>query len=463
MFRCAGIEAFDDEGFLIFMCRRFTFTTTEELLPVLTEASLGYEAEVKELLEPVEVAGFPVPNRLVSLPMEGQDGQNGTPSALTFHKYERLAKGGYGVIWLEATSISEAGKSNDLQLEITEENLAEFTELNTRMKKAGLESAFGKEPMTVLQLNHSGRYSNHNKKQTATIMEHKKPLDEKRKIPADHPLVTDEYLDSLPEQYVQKARLAKKAGFDAVDLKACHGYLTSEALASFDRDGRYGGSFENRTKLLLNIIKAVKEDPECEGLILASRLNLTDALSDPKSWGMSEADAEQIDLTEPFELIRQMKEAGISLIAMTMGNPYFKPNINKPSDLKKDEDLESPLVSCTRLIQEIAKAQAAFPDLAIVNVGYSWFRGFAPNLAEHDLRAGKMTLAGFGRAAISYGDMPNDLKNFGVADRRKACTTCNKCSELKANFLSSGCVVREPEIYLPFYRELQAMQKGVKV
>lgn len=444
------------------MHRRFTFKSMEELAPALAEAGLGCETEIHQLLEPVEIGGFTVPNRMVSLPMEGQDGTSGTPSELTFHKYERLAKGGYGIIWLEATSISEEGKSNDLQLEITEENREAFRELNTRTKAAGKESAFGQEPLTVLQLNHSGRYSNHNKQQTAQIMTHKKPLDAKRLIPDDHLLVTDEYLDSLPQQYVEKARLAKRAGFDAVDLKACHGYLTSEALSAFDRDGNYGGSYENRTKLILAIVAAVKNDPECEGLILASRLNLSDVLASPRSWGMNEANPEELDFAEPFTLIRSLKEAGISLLALTMGNPYFIPHINKPSDLKKDEELESPLESCARLISGIAQAQAEFPDLAIVNVGYSWFRGFAANVAEYDLKQGKMTLAGFGRAAISYADLPNDLKTHGTADRRKACTTCNKCSELKSNFLSSGCVVHEPEIYLPFYRELQAMQKAQK-
>ena len=445
------------------MVRRFTFRALEELAPVLADADLGYETEITDLLQPANVGGYTVPNRMVSLPMEGQDGAEGAPSDLTFHKYERIARGGYGMIWLEATSISEEGKSNDLQLMITEDNLDQFKDLNDRTKAAGRESAFGQEPMTILQLNHSGRYCNKNKKQAAMIMTHRPAMDAKRGIPADHELVTDEYLDTLPQQFVEKARLAKRAGFDAVDLKACHGYLLAEALSAFDREGRYGGAYENRTKLFLEVIKAVRNDPECEGLILASRLNLADAIVDPLSWGMNPAQPDTIDLTEPFQLIKSMKEAGIELIAFTMGNPYFISYINKPSDLKPGQELESPLAGCSRLIHEIGKAQEAFPDLAIVNVGYSWFREFAANVAEYDLRRSKMTFAGFGRGAIAYGDLPNDLKNDGVAQRQKACTSCNKCSELKANFFSCGCVVREPEVYLPFYRELQQQQKEAQV
>ena len=445
------------------MCRRFTFKTQDELAPHLARAGLGCETEITDLLKPADLAGFTVPNRMVSLPMEGQDGEDGAPSGLTFHKYERIARGGYGMIWLEATSISDEGKSNDLQLMITPENLDQFKDLNARTKAAGLQSVFGQEPLTVLQLNHSGRYCNKNKQPAAVIMTHRGPLDRKRGIPSDHPLVTDEYLDTLPQQFVEKARLAKRAGFDAVDLKACHGYLTSEALSAFDREGRYGGTYENRTRLFLAIIEAIRQDPECEGLILASRLNLSDMQADPLSWGMNPDEPDRVDLTEPFRLIAAMKDVGVSLIAFTMGNPYYIPYINKPSDLKPGQDLESPLAGCARLVTEIAKAQEAFPDLAIVNVGYSWFRHMAPHVAEYDLRRNRMTFAGFGRGAIAYGDLPADLKIHGAAERSKACTSCNKCSELKANFFSCGCVVREPEVYLPFYRELQAMQKGAKV
>lgn len=442
---------------------RFNYKNHEEIVADLNKVDLGYTEDIKTLLEPIELAGITVPNRMVSLPMEGQDADNNAPSGLTYHKYERIARGGYGMIWLEATSISEAGKSNDLQLMITEDNLEAFTALNTRTKNAGKESAFGSAPLTVLQLNHSGRYSNHNKQQSAMIMTHKGPLDAKRGIPADHELVTDEYLDTLPQQFVEKARLAKRAGFDAVDLKACHGYLLAENLSAFDRNGKYGGSYENRVRLLLEIIKSVKNDPACEGLILASRLNLSDVLANPRSWGMSELDAEKIDLTEPFRLLASMQEAGIQLIAMTMGNPYFIPHINKPSDLKKGQELESPLIGCSRLIHEIAKAHQAFPGLAIVNVGYSWFRQFAANIAEYDLNRDMMSFAGFGRAAIAYADMPNDLKLNGSAQRSKACTSCNKCSELKSKFYTCGCVVHEPEIYMTYYKELLAKQKEAKI
>ena len=68
----------------------------------------------------------------------------------------------------------------------------------------------------------------------------------------------DEELDMLREDYISAALLAQQAGFDAVDIRACHGYLLNELFAAYDRGGKYGGSFENRTRLLRDIIRGVK-------------------------------------------------------------------------------------------------------------------------------------------------------------------------------------------------------------
>ena len=113
---------------------------------------------------------------------------------------------------------------------------------------------------SILQLTHSGRQS------ITPMIAYRHPIyEEKRPISDDH-IVTDEYLDTLPEVYAASARLAMAAGFDGVDVKSCHGYLFQELLSAFSRAGRYGGSFENRTRLYLDCIAAVKAVlPEQEG------------------------------------------------------------------------------------------------------------------------------------------------------------------------------------------------------
>ena len=438
--------------------RRFDYKDKNDFINHLKSNSqiLGYNDNLRPLTEVINIDGKVAPNRFVSLPMEGQDANNGSPSDLSFHKYERIARGGYGLIWLEACSVNSEGMSNDAQLYINDETYKDFKKLNESIKKAGLESEYKAEPITILQLNHSGRYSNKNGKVNATIMTHRENLDKKRGIEKDHELVTDSYLDELVNDYVKAARLAEQAGFDGVDIKACHGYLLSEALGSFDREGKYGGSFENRIKLILTIIEAIKADKECEGLTIASRINASDLLTG--YWGVDRDDNSVINLDEPIKLVGEMINKGVSLFSMTMGNPYYYSYINKPSNLAKDEDGIVPMKSCVTLLETAAKLQKTYKDVPFVNVGYSWMKQYGANVASFDIENGNIQLAGFGRGAIAYAELPNDAIK-GEISPNKACISCNICSKLKTNGLIAGCAVREPDVYRKYVKILNGGEK----
>ena len=437
---------------------RFRYQSAEEIQRDSAEQGLwlSAQAEVDVLLQPCRVAGRELPNAFVSLPMEGCDALAGSPSDLTFRKYERMARGGFGLVWLEAVSVCEEGKSNDGQLYLREDNVDDFRLLNERILQSGLESPFGKEPLTVLQLNHSGRYANLHKREAAMVATHKPPLDQKRGIEPTRPLVSDDYLDSLVDVYLHSARLAKRAGFAAVDIKACHGYLLGELLSAYERSGKHGGVYENRTRLILAIVRSIKQDPECRGLIVASRLNLYDALPYPLGWGMDRRGGSEADLTEPLRLVGDLIEAGVELFAFTMGNPYYVPHINRPFDQKQAGAQETPLQGCDRLISGVSAVQTAYPEIPMVGLGFSWFRDFGPSVAANALRRRGLAMAGFGRQSIAYPDLPADLLQQGKIEPGKCCTTCGMCSELKANFCVSGCVTRDSEVYLPIYRQYRA-------
>ena len=69
-------------------------------------------------------------------------------------------------------------------------------------------------------------------------------------------------------------------------------------------------------------------------------------------------------------------------------------------------------------------------------------------------------LAGFGRQAFAYPDFARDIFEKGKMDKSKVCISCSKCAELKASKKKAGCVIRDQEIYLPIYRELQQEKKA---
>lgn len=429
---------------------KFEFEKLEDLNSYMREFGIQAESKIEKLIKPINICDKTLPNRFVALPMEGVDGINGSPSEITRNRYLNLARGGYGLIWLEATSVNEEGMSNDRQLFINENNVNDFKKLNNDIKEESKKSSYNAEAYTVLQLNHSGRYANKNKVENAQIATHRNKLDLKRNIEEDRELIKDFYLDKLKLDYLKAARLSKKSGFDAVDIKACHGYLLSELLSATDREGNYGGSFENRTRLLMEIIDLIKNDEQCKGLDITVRLNMCDLTEN----GFSTTKDLEYDLEETFKVIDILHSKGVQLISLTLGNPYFIPNIGKPSDTKKDQDIESPVVSLQRIFKLTSNLQEKFPDIKFVGLGYTWFRQFSVNVAEHFINSGKISLAGFGRESIAYTDLPNDVLENNFSDEKKVCITCNLCSKLKSNFLPTGCVVRNGEVYSEYLKEI---------
>jgi 2,4-dienoyl-CoA reductase-like NADH-dependent reductase (Old Yellow Enzyme family) len=408
----------------------------------------------------VKIGNHVIPNSLATLPMEGGDSDEmGSPTDMTLRKYIKMAKGGAGLIWLEAVSVTKDGRSNDKQLWITEDNWKDFKTLNDMIKKSAKEE-FGPNynPMTIIQLNHAGRYCKVNGKKNPIIATHKKSLDDRLGIDENYPVVTDEYLDNLKEAFLTAVRLCKKAGFDGIDIKACHGYLISELLSAYEREGKYGGSFENRTRLMLDIIDAIQEDTACEGLVVSSRLNIYDGLPYPQGWGVSDGNGLEVDLTEPKKLVKQLSDRGVQLISLSMGNPYAFPHINKPFDLGGYVPPENAIWSCNRLIRGVGKMQKNFPDISFVGLGYTWFRNLAPYVGAGSLEHGLCKIVGFGREAISYPDFARDILDNQEMKPTSVCVSCSKCSELKSKIGTCGCVIRDAEVYLPIYKQMKASE-----
>ena len=139
-------------------------------------------------------------------------------------------------------------------------------------KEAGIKKN-GYEPFTVMQANHSGRYSNPDNR-PAPIIAQRIPWLEQFRAADDSCIVTDDYLDALVEKFGEGARLAKEAGFDAVDVKSSHGYLFQEMIAARLRPGKYGGSYENRTRLLKDSIAAAKREETAVSLSISTMIKL---------------------------------------------------------------------------------------------------------------------------------------------------------------------------------------------
>lgn len=405
------------------------------------EGGFTYDKDVSILAAPVSGKGFSLKNAMIVQPMEGCDGTiDGAPGEYTYRRYRRFADGGAGLLWAEAISVVQEGRANPRQLMLTEKNLDAYKRLT--------DIAHEKGAKIIAQLTHSGRWSRPVDKNTPIRATYNKLLDERQGLSDDYPIVTDEYLDALPEAFEKSTRLAMEAGFDGVDVKACHLYLYSELLGAFEREGKYGGSYENRTRLLKDSVIAAKS--AIGNGILASRFNMYDGIAGP--WGVGENLS--VDLTEPLHLVRELEEMGVTLMNITMGTPYYNPHVNRPYATGGYKPDEAPLKGVKRLLDGADEAQKAAPSALCVATGYSYIGENAPFVAADRIKKGGAKLAGFGRMTFAYPDFANDIINKGKMEHEKCCITCSLCTKIMRAGGVVGCPVRDQEIYLAELRRV---------
>ena len=383
-----------------------------------------------------------IPNRVTLQPMEGCDcNPDGSPSALTVEKYRKAARSGAGLLWFEACAVCPEGRTNPRQMMLTAENLPAFRALVREMRQTAEETC-GIRPVLILQLTHSGRQS------ITPMIAYRHPLYEERRPASDEQIVTDEYLDTLPTLYAEAARLAVEAGFDGVDVKSCHGYLFQELLSAFSRKGRYGGSFENRTRLYLDCVKAVKAAIP-EDCLLTTRLSVSDMVPYPYGFGTTEQN--ELDFTEPDRLLSLLTEEGVTILNVTIGNPYYNPHVNRPYRKGGYNPPEPPAVGLARFVTVEKHIKERFPSLTVVGSGLSYYRDDLMEQAERQLADGVCDLVGFGRTWLAYPTFYRDYRE-GKFDPKKCCLACSKCTELMRAKCVSGCAVFN-EYYRELYRE----------
>lgn len=444
----------------------FAFKSLEEIKEKIAE--LGVDIDLSRDLSPLaeekKIGHLVAPNSFAVLPMEGCDSElDGSPSELVERRYLRFASGGAGLLWWEACAVVPEGRANELQMMLHASNIEKFADLLKRTNQAAANAnGADHKPVNILQLTHSGRYSRpEGHRPRPLIVQHDPILDERSGVDpgSDVQIVSDMYLDSLIERYVISAKYAKEAGFDGVDLKACHRYLLSELLAGHTRKGRYGGSFENRSRLLREIIRAIRREMG-EDFIVACRFNVFDAHPYPYGFGSSEADMWSFDEMEPMQLVRMMIKEGVGLLSNSAGNPYYiYPQVTRPFD-KSSEGIpipdEHPLESIARLFDFTRKIKDAAGGVPVVGNGYTWLRQFAPYAGASNLKQGACDFVGLGRQSFAYPTAPREILTQGQMDPRKCCTACSMCTQIMRDHGRTGCVIRDAAVYAPLYKQYRA-------
>ena len=393
---------------------------------------------------PIKIYGKEIKNRIVLQPMEGCDGTpEGAVDELTKRRYLRFAKSGAGIIWFEATAVCREGRANPRQLFLNETTKESFRKLLEEIRKTAIEEN-GFAPVIIVQLTHSGRFSKPNGT-PEPIVAYRNSHWEIGKENQPYTIADDEYCKQIPQRYAEAAMLAEEVGFDGIDVKCCHGYLFNEFLSAKNRNGLYGGSLENRTRLYFECIDSVRN--VVKNTFITTRLNACDCFPYPFGFGVDSQN--QIDLSETKTIIRQLAEKGIELINLTLGNPYLIPHINRPC-INAPEDGKIGIERIRNITNELNNA---FPDIRFVMSGLSFEDENALEYSEEIIKSGVADFAGFGRMAFAYPEFYKDYCKNNKLDKSKVCLKCSKCSQLMRNATVAGCPVRDSEVYMPYYQK----------
>jgi 2,4-dienoyl-CoA reductase-like NADH-dependent reductase (Old Yellow Enzyme family) len=433
-----------------------------------TKISVGKDSALTRSLA---FNGRTIGNRWAVHPMEGWDGTTtGGVTEPMQRRWQRFGESGAKLIWGgEAMAVVPDGRANPNQLILNAENKAGIAGLRETLLKAHRDLYPGTDdPVIGFQLTHSGRFCRPNdKKRWESRIAFRHPiLDTKFNVTREDQVLTDDDLKELVEAYVTAAGVAADIGADFVDIKHCHGYLLHEVLGAHTRPGPYGGSFENRTRLVREIVAGIRAAvPKLEIGVRLSAFDFVPFKPNPDlaepgklgpgmpedyshclpyryAFGVNADTPVEYDLTETFQFLALLESLGIKLVNLSAGSPYYNPHIQRPAIYPPSDGYqppEDPLVGVARQINVAKQLKAKFPNLILVGTGYSYLQEYLPHVAEHYVRNGHVDIVGIGRAVLSYPTMLAEATSKGALQTRYVCRTFSDCTTAPRNGLRSGC------------------------
>src|SRR5579883_338782 len=446
-------------------------------LPCDDEIQTGASSPLTLPMDKVRINGKVIGNRCVVQPMEGWDATaEGGVTEDVSRRWQRFGQSGAKLIWgCEAMAVRLDARANPHQLVMTENNLSGLAGLRLALEKGHRDRFGSAEDLVVgFQLTHSGRFCRpHSHSRLEPRVAYRHPiLDLRTGVTSNDQVLTDAEVERLVEDFVCAARVAWKAGADFIDIKHCHGYLLHEFLSAFHRPGKFGGSFENRTRILREIVDGIRADGN--PIELGVRLSAFDfvpfrpdpGLSKPGQpgpgvpedysrcllyqfgFGVNAADPVQPELSEPIQFLELCLGLGIKMVNLSAGSPYYNPHIQRPAAFPPSDGYlppEDPLVGVARHVNAVRYLRSrSNPTLVLIGSGYSYLQEFFPNVAQAVVREGWTDMVGIGRMALSYPEIFSDTMTRGRVNSKLLCRTFSDCTTAPRNGLTSGCFPLDP-------------------
>jgi 2,4-dienoyl-CoA reductase-like NADH-dependent reductase (Old Yellow Enzyme family) len=469
-------------------------------LPCEDEIVGGQTSPLVKPVAGVSINGKRIGNRWAIQPMEGWDGTtSGGATDEVRRRWQRFGESGAKLIYGgEAMAVRPDGRANPNQLIILEQNKKDLAELREILVRTHQQRYGTVDDLVIgFQLTHSGRFCKPNDKfRMEPRVAYRHPiLDKKFKVTGDAEVFTDGEIDQLIECYVAAAKIARDVGADFVDIKHCHGYLLHEFLSAFTRTGKFGGSFENRTRILRDIVAGIRASGN--PIEIGVRLSAFDfvpfkpdpALSQPGKlgpgipedfshclpyhfgFGVSQSHPIEYHLAETFQFVELCAQLGVKILNLSAGSPYYNPHIQRPAAYPPSDGYqppEDPLVGVARQINVVRQVAERLRGLAstqptpdrshggdlasrgplpggvrggliLVGSAYSYLQEYLPHVAQYVVRNGWTDMIGLGRMTLTYPTMLADAVEKGALEKKSICRTFSDCTTAPRNGLISGC------------------------
>ncbi|AZK63470.1 MULTISPECIES: NADH:flavin oxidoreductase/NADH oxidase [Pectobacterium] len=327
------------------------------------------------LFQPFKLKDITLRNRIAVPPMCTYSANDGLINEWHQVHYASLARGGAGLVIVEATAVAPEGRITPHCTGIWNDEQAQaFAKVAKSIKDAG--------SVPGIQIAHAGR------KASANI-----PWEGDDHIPAGDSRgwqtiapsaeafganlskqpqeMTLEDIARVRDDFVAAARRALEAGFEWLELHFAHGYLAQSFFSAHSnkRNDQYGGSFDNRSRFLLETLAAVRD-------VWPQHLPLT------ARFGVIEFDGrDEETLQESIELTRRFKAAGLDMLSVSIG--FSTPAANVPW--------------APAFMGPIAKQVREQADLPVSS---AWGFG-TPELAEQAVASGQLDLVMVGKAHLA--------------------------------------------------------------
>jgi 2,4-dienoyl-CoA reductase-like NADH-dependent reductase (Old Yellow Enzyme family) len=472
-------------------------------LPCEDAIATGPASPLTQPVAGLTVNGKVIGNRWAIHPMEGWDATpTGGATDEVRRRWQRFGLSGAKVIYGgEAMAVRPDGRANPNQLIITEENQRDIAGIREILVKAHRERHGTADDLVIgFQLTHSGRFCKPNdKKRMEPRVAFRHPiLDRKFNVTSDAQVFTDSEIEELIQCYIRAARIAHDVGADFVDLKHCHGYLLHEFLGAHTRPGKFGGSFENRTRILREIIAGIRAsgNPIDIGVRL-SAFDFVPFKPDPTraelgklgpgipedfshclpyhyGFGVKVDHPIDYDLTETFKFVDLCMQLGVKILNLSAGSPYYNPHIQRPAAYPPSDGYQpahDPLIDVARQINVVRQlkeharqATAANPALkapVLIGTAYSYLQEYLPHVAQHAVRHGWTDMVGLGRVVLSYPEMLADATAKGTLTTKLICRTFSDCTTGPRNGLISGCYPLDDHYKVkPEFAQLKQIKKA---